>query len=52
MVWLLIVSLFLLWSIGMLTALTLGGLLHLLLAAAVGLAAYWLWRRNQRSFSR
>jgi hypothetical protein len=48
MLWMLIVALVLLWAIGMLTALTLGGLLHLLLAAAVALAAWRVWRSHQR----
>ena len=46
MLWMLVAVLALLWVIGMLTALTLGGLLHLLLAAAVALAGYRLWRRR------
>ena len=46
MLWMLVLALTLLWLVGMLTALTLGGLLHVLLVAAVGLAAYRVWRRR------
>ena len=46
MLWMLVTILLLLWLVGILTALTLGGFLHLLLGAAVALAAYRLWRRH------
>ena len=42
----LVLALTLLWLAGMLTALTLGGLLHVLVVAAAGLVAYRLWRRR------
>jgi hypothetical protein len=45
--WTLVVVLLVLWALGLVTAYTFGGLVHVLLAAAVGLAlARWVGRRR------